>query len=150
MRPLTAVKKFNILGGNEAGVGLIETLIAVALMGLIAASFLGGLATASKGTVIADEQATAENLVRSQMEYVKNQAYIDYSVNPHDVYSEITPSPADYSIDFAAEPFDADTGIAYGQTGGIYVQDDGIQRITVTASRGSKSLLTITDYKVDR
>ena len=149
MRIFTSAKKFNIFGGNEAGVSLIEAVIALALLGLIAASFLGGLATGSKGTVTADEQATAESLVRSEMEYVKSQAYIDYSANPHDVYSDVAP-PTDYSINLTAEPFDQATGIAYGQTGGIYDQDDGIQKITVTAKRNGNSLLTIADYKVDR
>ncbi len=77
MRILTSAKKFNIFGGKEAGVSLIETVIALARLGLISAALLSGLATGSKGTVIADEQATAESLVRSELEYVKNQAYID-------------------------------------------------------------------------
>ncbi len=144
MRIFTSAKKFNIFGGNEAGVSLIEAVIALALLGLIAASFLGGLATGSKGTVTADEQATAESLVRSEMEYVKSQAYIDYADPGHGSYTLIT-TPGDYSVEVTAIPLDPATGLPLGPD-----QDQGMQKITVTAKRNGNSLLTIADYKVDR
>ncbi len=65
------------LGGGESGVTLIETLVALAVLGLIAVVFLSGLATAARATLIADEQATAESLARSEIEYVKSQDYIN-------------------------------------------------------------------------
>lgn len=140
------------LEGGESGVALIETLVALAILGLIAVVFLSGLATAARATLIADEQATAESLARSEIEYVKSQDYIDYSVDPHDVYDEITPPEGSegYSVGIIAEPIDPDTGLPYGETGGIFEQDDDIQRITVTVNRGSKLLLTLEGYKVDR
>ncbi len=144
MRILTSAKKFNIFGGKEAGVSLIETVIALALLGLISAAFLSGLATGSKGTVIADEQATAESLVRSELEYIKNQAYIDYSDPGHGSYTLIT-TPGDYSVEVTVIPLDPVTGLPLGPD-----QDQGIQKITVTAKRNGNSVLTIADYKVDR
>ena len=154
MPPFTATKKFNILGSNEAGVSLIETLMALALLGLIGAAFLSGLFTASKATLLADEQATAESLARSAMEDVKKQNYIDYSANPHDVYDvyELITPPAGsgYSIDFTAVPFDPATGLSYDETGGVFDHDQGIQKIMVTVERGDKSVLTVEDYKVYR
>lgn len=154
MPPFTATKKFNILGSNEAGVSLIETLIALALLGLIGAAFLSGLFTVSKATLLADEQATGESLARSAMEDVKDQDYIDYSADPHDVYDVydgITPpAGSGYSIDIKAVPFDPDTGISYPQTGGIFEQDHDIQKITVTVERNGKSVLIVEDYKVYR
>jgi len=134
---------------NEKGFSLIEVVIALLLMGIIGIALLIGLATASKAIFIADERATAESLARSQMEYVKNQDYIDYSADPHDVYDEITP-PAGYSIGSTAVPFDPVTGQPYSEAGGIFVQDDGIQKITVTVSHNGKEIITLEDYKVDR
>ncbi len=135
---------------NEKGFTLIEVLIAIALLGIIAVAFLGGLATASRALVIADERTTAESLARSQVEYVKNQGYIDYSADPHDVYNKIT-LPTGYSIDSTAVPFDPDTGQPYSQAGGIFVKDDGIQKITVTVGHQSKlEVIALDGYKVDR
>ncbi|MEA2085767.1 MAG: type II secretion system protein, partial [Chloroflexota bacterium] len=70
MKAFRAVRNPGIFRGKESGVGLLETLVALALLGIIAASFLGGLATASRAAFTADEHATAESLARSQMEYV--------------------------------------------------------------------------------
>lgn len=115
--------------------------MALALLGLIAAAFLGSLATAAQATFIADERATAESLARSQMEYVKNQTYIDYSADPHDVYLEITPpaSSASYNIETIVTPIDPDTG-----------QNQGIQKITVTVEHNDNQVFTLEGYKVDR
>ncbi len=121
---------------NEKGFALIEVIIAIALMGIIAVAFLGGLATASRALFIADERATAESLARSQMEYIKSCNYT----------SEYTPAPipaeyVDYSANITAEP--------------LHDPDDGIQKITVTVSHLGKLIITsgnstLEGYKVDR
>ena len=142
MRPFIATKKFNILGRNVAGVSFIETLIALALLGLIAVAFLSGLFTASKATFIIDEQATAESLARSQMEYVKSQGYIDYEEPGHEEYLVTTPAGyAGYIIEeINVEPLPDPNGGTL----------DGIQKITVTILRDGEDILTVKGYKVDR
>lgn len=133
---------------NQRGVTLIETLVALAILGLIATAFLIALTTTSKATFTADERATALSLAQSQIEYVKSQDYIDYSVDPHDVYNEITPPEGEgYSISFTAVPFDPVTGLPYGQTGGIFFKDDDIQKITVTIKRLGREIITLEAYK---
>ncbi len=135
---------------NEKGFSLIEVMIAIALLGIIGVAILGGLATASKAMFVADERATAESLARSQMEYVKNELYIDYSEDSHDVYDEIMSPPAGYSIDSTAVPFNAGTGASYTETGGIFDYDDGIQEIIVTVKHDGITIITLEGYKVDR
>lgn len=140
---------------DQKGFSLIEVVIAVALLGIIAVGFLGALGTASKALFTADERETAKNLAESQMEYVKQKSYIDYSEASHDVYGEITPSDGNYSIDSTAVPFDPDTGQPYSQTGGIFDNDDGIQKITVKIyhhddAHANPPVLTLEGYKVDR
>ena len=123
--------------------------MALALLGLIAAAFLGGLATTAQATFIADQRATAESLARSQMEYVKNQDYINYSIDPHDSYLVITPPEGSgYSIDFTAVPFNPVTGLPYEQTGGIFFQDKDIQKITVTVEHNDNQVFTLEGYKI--
>ena len=129
---------------GETGASLIETLVALAILGIIAVAFLSGLATASKATFITDERGTAESLARSQMEYVKSHDYIDYADPAHGDYGVIT-TPAGYSVEVTVVPIDADTGqpLPAGD-------DEGLQRITVTIRHDSKSVLTIDGYKVNR
>ncbi len=134
------------LRDGESGVTLIETLVALAVLGLIAVVFLSGLATAARATLIADEQATAESLARSEIEYVKSQDYINYAESDHDEYIglEAPPPNSNYILEITVEPIDPDTGEP------LLSGDQGIQRITVTVNRGSKLVLTVETYKVAR
>jgi len=120
---------------SERGFSLIETLIGLALLGIIAVGFLVGLNTGSRATFAANKQATAESLVRSEIEYVKNCAYEDdaseYLVDPALSIPEgwTMPPPS-------VEP--------------LHATDDGIQNVTVTAEHNGKTILSINIYKVDR
>jgi len=124
---------------NEKGFTLIEVLVALAVLGVIGAAFLGSLATASNAIFIADEKATAESLARSQMEYIKNQGY-DATNNPP-VY-DFDPDFDGYEIDMTAERLDPDSD----GTG----DDDGIQKITITVNHLGKQVIELEDYKVNR
>ena len=64
-------KMLSIFTCRESGVTLIETLVALAILAVVAVAFVSGLATASKATIIANEQSTAESLARSQLESIK-------------------------------------------------------------------------------
>jgi len=144
VKAFRAARNPGIFGGKESGVGLLETLVALALLGIIAASFLGGLATASRAVFTADERATAESLARSQMEYVKSQDYISHIDPAHGDYAEIT-APAGYNVEpTTAVPVDPATGQPLTEG------DDGIQKITVAVSHGGQSVLTLEGYKVKR
>jgi len=135
---------------SEKGFTLIMVLVAIAILGLIAVIFAGGISTGAKGVFISDERATAESLARSQMESIKNQSYIYYSDDPHDTY-DIISTPDGYSIDLDVVPFDPDTATPYSENGGVFDADDGIQKITVTVDHNDKeAVFTLEDYKVDR
>ena len=119
--------------GSSRGFTLIEVLIAMALVGIIAITFLSALTTATTALAIADRRATAESLARSEMEDVKNEPY-DFD-NPqsyeHDP-AESLDHPG-YFISVSAEP--------------LHDPDDGIQKITVTVSRDGKVVFTLEGYK---
>ena len=90
-------------------------VVALAVLGTIAVCFLSGLVTTSKAAFTADEQATAQSLARSQMEWIKNASY-----NATGYSSARIPGSKDYinySANITAEP--------------LHDPDDGIQKITV-------------------
>ncbi len=137
------VPSVNAFRGAEKGTLLVEALFALVLLGIIAAALLGGLATASKAVFIADEGATAESLARSQVEYVKSQAYIDYA-DPGHGYYELIATPANYSVEMVVVPVDPATGQPLPSG-----QDNGIQKITVTVSHDGEQVITLNSYRVE-
>ena len=134
---------------GEKGFTLIEVVMALVVLGIVAAGFLGALATGSKSISIADERATAESLARTQMEDVRNQDYIDYSEVSHTPYSNIS-TPAGYSVVLSAFPFDPNTGLPYGESGGVFTQDDGIQSITVVVKHHGEDVFSLEGYRTYR
>jgi prepilin-type N-terminal cleavage/methylation domain-containing protein len=126
---------------REKGFSLMEVMVAIALMGIVAVAFLGALSTGSKAIFIADERATAESLARSQMEYVKNQDYIDYSKSGHAEYQKITP-PSGYAIELSVTLLDPKNDGA--------TNDDGIQKITVIVKHQDKVVVTLEGYRSAR
>ena len=126
---------------NERGFSLIEVIIALALLGIIAVVFLGGLATASKAILVADVRTTAESLARSQMEHVKSQNY-DKDNDPPQYTLLLSDIPDGYYIDITPERLDPNEDGTEN--------DDGIQKITVTIKHGTEQVITLEDYKVDR
>ncbi len=136
MRLLRVTEMPNILARREAGIAFIETMVALAILGIVAVTFLSGLATTSRATFISDEQATAESLAQSQMEWVKNASYV-YDATEYSPTS--IPSDKDYinySVIIAAEPLDS--------------PDNGIQKITVAVKHSDKGVIKLEGYKVDR
>jgi prepilin-type N-terminal cleavage/methylation domain-containing protein len=154
-----ASKVRKALQGSSRGFTLIEVLVALALVGIIAIAFLGGLSTASRAVLTADVRTTAESLARTQIEDVKNQDYIDYSDpdrEPPEYYLEIDEYPEHYDIEVEVEPIytDPETGesspYSYNEESGAFDGDDGIQKITVVVSHDYEVVVTLVSYKVDR
>ena len=121
---------------NEKGFSLLEVLLAIALMGIVAVAFLGSLATASKASSIADERATAESLARSQMEFVRSQAYSsapwDYtltwqfrnSTDPPLPWYDASKNPPLLTSNYAGYTASVNTVL-------VHSTDDGLQKIIV-------------------
>jgi len=133
MRLFSMLKVFTC---RESGTTLVETVVALAVLSTIAVTFLTGLVISSKAAFMIDEQATAESLAQSQMEWAQNATYVDeatgYSTAP-------IPSGKDYinySATITAEP--------------LHDPDDGIQKVTVTIKHSDKEIIKLEGYKVYR
>jgi type II secretory pathway pseudopilin PulG len=125
-------KRFRLFR-KQRGIGLIDTLVALCIIGAITVAFLNGLITSSKASFIADERTTAESLATSQMEWVMSIGYIkeatQYSPGPIPADSDY----ANYSAVITAQP--------------LHNPDDGLQKITVVVKHYTKTIITLESYK---
>ena len=125
----------NRFHNSQKGISLIETVIAVAILGLVSVTFLSGMATGTKATSIASEQAVAECLIRSEAEYVKRCGYqyyaSEYPVDPTLTIPEGWTVPAPSVVP-------------------VHATDDGMQEVTISAQRHGETVLSIIIYKVAR
>jgi prepilin-type N-terminal cleavage/methylation domain-containing protein len=60
---------------SEKGFGLIEVLVAIAILATAGVAFLGGLTVSTKILIKTDTRETARDLAIAQMEYVKSMPY---------------------------------------------------------------------------
>ena len=138
---------------SEKGIGLIEVLIALVILGIIGVAFLSGLATASKAVIIAAERTTAESLARSQMESVKEQPYEWAEDDGEVIYDLITgiPGYTIWSFDRAGATVTDIIGVPWDSENNQAVTSDaGLQKIKLVIKHQEKEVLTLEDYKVDR
>jgi len=122
---------------------LVETLVALAIFGLVAGVFLGGLYVSSKSVMVSQERVAAESLAKSQMEYIKSQDYDDDAHNPPQ-YDKLNDEdiPDGYDVVITAarlNPKNDGTD-----------NDDGLQSITITVTHNGDGVFTLVDYKVNR
>jgi prepilin-type N-terminal cleavage/methylation domain-containing protein len=111
---------------GQKGISLLETILALAILGIISASFLGGTAATSTARVTADERASGKILAESLMEGIKKDTY-DASYNVT-VPSEFAGYSANISVD----------------------ENFNIQDITISIFRRGREVYSLESYKVNR
>jgi len=124
---------------SEKGFSIVEVLIAVAVIGIVAAGFLAAVSAGSRAIITAGERAAAEAIARSQMEDIKVQSY-DSTGNPPQ-YSAMLDIAEGYRVTITAERLDP--------SGDGTSNDDGLQKITVTVTLRGKSITALEGYKRD-
>jgi len=125
---------------DERGAGLVEVLVAVAIMAIVLTIFLSALVTGGLGVRVVHERVTAENIARSQLEYIKNYTYTNGAISyPTVEHSEDYPITIDISYWHSPTQQFTSTRAA----------DSGMQWITITVSHNGE-VFTIENYKVDR
>ena len=115
---------------SEKGFSLIETLVALALLGIIGVSFFNGLATTSTARATADERVSSKILAEILMESVKKQSY-NLSAN----YTYAVPDEfAGYSAELTVEN----------------IRNDYLQKLTFTIYQKDDETFTLESYKSRR
>ena len=124
--PLT---KLRHRAGGQKGVSLIETLVAIALLGIIGTSLMSGMMGIYRATPIANEHDIGKSLAQSQMEYVlKRDWALSYLPAP------VPAIYAGYSVDIDTEHF----------------RDGNIEKITITIDHNGKEVSVLEAYKTAR
>ena len=146
MQASIVTKKLSILKGNEVGVTLIETLLALAILGIVAVSFLSGLSTTFRAVAVSQERTVAESLAKSQLEHIKMQNYI-----PVAEYDPNNPEKCYGLIDIPDNLLEQGYDIEASSPETVVVSGGGaeLQSITVVIRRNGEEMLTILDYKRD-
>jgi type II secretory pathway pseudopilin PulG len=116
---------------GERGLGIVESLAAVAVLGAAVVAFIVALSTGSLAVREVDEETVAQSLARSQLEYIK-----DYPYNSAATTYPKVETPEGYTVSVAVSS--------------IPETNTDIQKITVIISRESEDILTVADYKVNR
>ncbi len=151
---MTKIKK--LLAGKSRGFGLIEALIAMAILGAISGAFLNSLSTAYKADAIADERTSAESLARSEFEYIKDSPYEAYGFSYEIPVPPGTAPPWDaahidlagtypgYSVEITGQQLIPATHTPYSGP------DMGVQQITVEVYYQDELVLSSSTYKILR
>ena len=116
---------------SQRGFGLVETLVAVAVLGSAVVSFVVSLSAGSLAVNEQDKETLAQTLAQTQIEYTKNYAY-----NPAAATYPTVATPSGYTI----------TVIVSSVAG----TDVNMQKIIVTILKAGSSILQVSDYKVNR
>ena len=118
---------------------MVEVLVAMAIIGIVAAAFLLALSSASKALILADVRTISESLARSQLEAVKNATYTSHEsvaagtqlypvIN---IGADVT-NPDSYQIDVEITPYILDEETSNLTLDPSRTGDDGLQLIVVS------------------
>jgi Tfp pilus assembly protein PilV len=116
---------------GQAGLGLVETLVAVAILGTSVVAFAAGLSAGSIAVGELGETEVTQGLAQTQMEYTKSYAY-----NPGAATYPALAAPPGYSVSVGVSA--------------VPGTDTNIQKITVTVSQEGQAVATVAGYKVNR
>jgi type II secretory pathway pseudopilin PulG len=118
-------------GRGETGVTLVESLVAIALLGGVVLTLVLTMSGGALAVRENDRQVTAQGLARTQLEYVKSYPY-DAGATTYPTVS----APGGYGIT---------VGVSAVPGG-----DNDIQKITATITHDGAVILTAEEYKVNR
>ena len=127
-----SAKKNHFPVNKQAGFGLVESILAVAILGSTVFMLLNGLTTGAISVGMLQEDIVAENLGRAQLEYTQS---LPFDTAPCS-YEAIGVIPEGYAIVAEATP--------------VSNRDGNIQRLIIDVYRGGKIVYSLEGFKVNR
>jgi prepilin-type N-terminal cleavage/methylation domain-containing protein len=117
---------------DQKGFSLLEVLVAMAIIGVVAAGFMAAMNNATRGGMAVDKIDTARALAQAQMEYVKKQVF-----RADGDYGTDNALTAEYPGFTVPDPIVVDA----------QDRDGLIQRITIIVVQNGKTAITLEDCK---
>lgn len=130
------------LAHNEYGFTLVEELVALGMIGAGLVLLVAMIGTGTVGVTTQRDQVLADAVSRSQLELIKDATY---QPDPDSVAYPVVSVPAGYSLAVDVDFWDQGSGSFVGGPNG-----SGLQRVTVTVSRGGDLLAEVQALKADR
>jgi type II secretory pathway pseudopilin PulG len=115
--------------GRRPGIGLVESLVAISIMGIGVTALVTDISAGSIAVTTQSEATIAQSLAQTQMEVTKAAPYDPAG----STYASI-PAPDGYQVIVEADP-------------GIF-KDKNIQKITVAIIHDTETVLILEGYKV--
>ncbi len=115
------------LARSQAGVSLMEVVIAVALMGVVMTGLAAALAAGLRAVLIVEDQTVSTSFATAQLEDTLSQPYVE---------------PADYAVVALPEGF----SVAFDN---LVLKPTLLSRITAILSDATRELIRITTHKVN-
>ena len=139
---IKGIKSLKQVLWDVRGIALTEVLVAMGIIGIVAVAYLMGISATSKAVMVSREKVNAENLAKSQMEYIRSQPYDEVNNPPQ--YQELSPSdiPETYSVIILTERLDPE--------GDGTTDDDGLQKLTVFVNRDGSGVFQLEGYRMNR
>ena len=125
------IKKLLSAGQFQAGMTLVESLVAIAILAICASTFILALSTGMTAARLQDTSVIGNSLAQSQMESIKTAVYDSSGAS----YAPIS-LPAGYTV-------------TINTNSTIYGTSD-IQKVTVIMSYSGSVVSTLEDYKGNR
>jgi len=145
MKPITPhwLGRGKVWFRDERGMSLVQSLLAIAIMGTAIVTTLVALSTGSIAVSIGDQETSAQSLVRSQLEYTKSY--------PYDSGAATYPGIDTFDAVHNPNPIALPDGYSIlAETSSVPGTDNNIQKITVTVSRDGGILSVMEGFKVNR
>jgi prepilin-type N-terminal cleavage/methylation domain-containing protein len=123
---------------RQKGFTLLETLVAMAILGMVASAFLYAVAHSSRITAYDQQIDIGRTLAEDQIEYVKKAPFAE----------SYSPDPA--RVDSTHESIKYPNFFVYVQAISAVDRDSMVQKITVTVKYNSKTVSVLEGYKTLR
>lgn len=120
---------------DQAGIGLVESLVAIALLGITMTSFVTNLSAGTIAVRVHNENTIAQGLAQTQIEVIKAAPY-DKTGKSYQTVER----PEGYDIKIAVNPAVDEKGNA----------KKTIQKVSVMVFHNEEAVFNLEDYKVNR
>ena len=127
---------------RERGFSLIETVIALGVLGVIGIAFLNALTTSTRATGSLGDGVQAEALIRSHLETIKECPYATVSYDACLAVPPVITIPFQFDV-----TIDVDCSADGGFTFGVPCSGEALQRISIGVSREGRPVHAMTTFK---